>query len=198
MYQILSKNISNKFTIKKSKFFSFGYYVTSKEQVKQLIDNTWNEYPDASHVCYGYILDDNTFYYSDDGEPSGCAGLPIYNAIKSSNLNYCLVIVVRYFGGIKFGPGPLRQTFRDITLDTLKQAEIDYAARKNIIEVEVSLSESKKYINSFSTLIIDKKFTPENVILTLAGSKEELVSRLLPSKLKVLSIKENQIVRIKK
>jgi len=192
----MNKNLESSFTIKKSKFFVFAYYVTNKEEIKSLIDDLWKKYPDASHICYGYILDDKTYYYSDDGEPNGCAGQPIYNAIKTSGINYCLVCVVRYFGGIKFGPGPLRQTFRDVTLDTLKLAQLTNIAIKDIIEVEIPLSLSKKYINSFSILIIDKKYNQDNVILTLAGSKEELVSRLYNSGLKILSIKEKQIVKI--
>jgi len=195
MLKTIAKNIKKQFAIKKSKFLVFAYYVTNKEEIKSFINDLWKEYPDASHICYGYILDDNTYYFSDDGEPSGCAGQPIYNAIKNSGLNYCLVCVVRYFGGIKFGPGPLRQTFRDVSLDTLKEANLIDISIKDIIEVEIPLSESKKWINSLSILIIDKRFDSESVVLTLAGSKEELVSRLYNSGLKILSIKEKQIIK---
>lgn len=198
MAKVISKNVEKSFNIKKSKFLVFAYYVTNKDEIKLLINSLWKQYPDASHICYGYILDDNTYYFSDDGEPSGCAGQPIYNAIKTSGINYCLVCAVRYFGGIKFGPGPLRQTFRDITIDTLKEAKLIDISIKDIIEVEIPLSESKKWINTLSILIIDKRYDSNNVVLTLAGSKEELVYRLYNSGLKVLSIKEKQIVKNEK
>jgi len=197
MFKVLDKNITNSFTIKKSKFLTFGYYVTNKEEIKDIIDGLKKQYPDASHICYGYILDNNTYYFTDGGEPSGTAGQPIYNAIKNSDINYCLFVVIRYFGGIKFGPGPLKKTFRDVTLDTLNKAKLVEASLKDVIEVEASLSNSKQTIKNLSIYIIHKKYTSENVKLTLAGSKEELVELIMNLKLTVKSIKEKQIVKNK-
>lgn len=194
MFKILKNNTSSSFTIKKSKFLTFGFFIKDKDEVKNILNDMKKQYPDASHICYAYVLDDNTYYYTDNGEPSGTAGISIYNAIKSFNLNYCLFIVVRYFGGIKFGPGPLKKTFKEVTIDTLNVANMKDAHLGDIIEIEVPLSISKKIISNLMINIVDKRYTSESVVLTLAGSKEELVYKLEKLDVKILNIKEKQVI----
>ena len=96
--------------IKYSKFISFIFRVYSKNEVNDYIDKIKKEYPNATHYCYGYVID-NDIKSSDDGEPSRTAGAPILNQITGNNLNYTLIIVVRYFGGIKLGVGPLTRAY---------------------------------------------------------------------------------------
>ena len=79
--------------IKYSKFISFIFRVYSKDEVNDYIDKIKKEYPNATHYCYGYVID-NDIKSSDDGEPSRTAGVPILNQITGNNLNYTLIIVV--------------------------------------------------------------------------------------------------------
>lgn len=192
--KILSKEINSSFTIKKSKFLCFAFIVNSKEEVKIKIDYLKKEYPDASHICYAYILDDKTYYFTDGGEPSGTAGKPIYGALLSSKLNYTLLVVVRCFGGIKFGPGPLRSTFKDVATQTLKLAEFKTCRVCDLIQIKVEYSQVKKIDSIFKQEIYNKKFEKEFVLITLAGDKNKISSKLKLLNLKPISIKENQVV----
>lgn len=101
--------------IKKSQFFGFGYPFTTREQLTLYIKQLREQYPDARHICYGYIIGDphNTTSagFDDDGEPSGTAGKPILNVLQHKAIGNCLIAVVRYFGGIKLGAGGLTQAY---------------------------------------------------------------------------------------
>lgn len=190
--KIINKNIESSFTIKKSKFYCFVCFVQNKEEIKEILNNIKKKYPDASHVCYGYILDDKSFHYSDGGEPNGTAGQPIYNAILSANLNYCLVVVVRYFGGIKFGPGPLRQTFKDISLKTLKQTEIVDACFGDVVTIEVTYDKLKDFTNQFKKLINRVEYRSDYALVDLIGNKDEIVQL---TKTNPHGLKLNQVIK---
>src|SRR5574344_1342974 len=84
-------------TIKKSKFFSFSL---SGKNYKDILENLRKKYYDATHICYAY-RDGNIEKFSDDGEPQGTAGKPILECIKKANIDNMMVVVVRYFGGVK-------------------------------------------------------------------------------------------------
>lgn len=192
--QVLSSPIKANFTIQKSKFLCFGYFVKSKEEIKSIIDQMKIEFSDASHICYGYILDDKTYYYTDGGEPSGSAGKPIYGAILSSKLNYTLFVVVRYFGGIKFGPGPLRSTFKNISLQTLQKAKIKSAQITDLITIHVQYSNIKNIISAFNKSIYKKNYEKEFVIIQLFGNCDVILSDLNKLNIRPISIAKNQII----
>lgn len=101
--------------IKKSEFLGFAYPITSREQIMFHVEQLREQYPDARHVCYGYIIGDphNTTSagFDDDGEPSGTAGKPILNVLQHKAIGNCLIAVVRYFGGIKLGAGGLTRAY---------------------------------------------------------------------------------------
>ena len=119
MYTI-SNNSIKEISIKNSKFITLLYKVYSEEEIKNLLTNIKDLYPNATHYCYGYILD-NKKKSSDDGEPSGTAGTPILNVLESNNLNYILAIVVRYFGGTLLGTSGLIRAYSRSVKDTLKE-----------------------------------------------------------------------------
>ena len=94
-----------------SRFIALAYPVESEQEVKEHVSALKKEYHDARHHCYAYRLGHRgeTFRCSDDGEPSGSAGRPILGQIDAASLSDVLVVVVRYFGGIKLGiPGLIR------------------------------------------------------------------------------------------
>lgn len=111
---------------KMSKFLSFAIPVETADEAKEIIKSYQKEYFDARHVCWAYMIGAaRTEYMSNDnGEPSGTAGKPILGQINSFNLTNILIIVVRYFGGIKLGTSGLIVAYREAALDAINNAEI--------------------------------------------------------------------------
>lgn len=96
--------------IKKSRFIAYYYEVDTVDEVKTILEQLKKEHKKARHLPYAYKID-NIAKKSDDKEPSNTAGSPIYNIIERKELNHCLIIVVRYFGGIKLGAGGLTRAY---------------------------------------------------------------------------------------
>lgn len=105
-----------------SKFLSFAEHIADEEEAKVRIAWYKKKYHDARHVCYAYRLGDNLWRTKDDGEPHGTAGTPILRAIDAKQLDYVLVVVVRYFGGTLLGTGGLINAYREATKDALDKA----------------------------------------------------------------------------
>lgn len=107
-----------------SRFMAFAYPVETESEVKPIVDALKKEYHDARHHCFAYRigLDGSTFRASDDGEPSGSAGRQILGQIDSMGLSDVLVVVVRYFGGIKLGIPGLIRAYKTSTMDALSSA----------------------------------------------------------------------------
>lgn len=121
------KNISKSiYTEKRSKFLAFAIPVESVEEVKAIVSEYQKVYYDARHVCYAYMLGAERldFRANDNGEPSGTAGKPIFGQINSNELTNILVIVVRYFGGIKLGTSGLIVAYRQAAADAIAEAEV--------------------------------------------------------------------------
>ena len=95
---------------KKSRFLGYAVPVNSEEEARHFVAKVGVEHKKARHITYAYVLA-NTAKISDDGEPRGTAGLPIYNAIIRRNLQNVAVAVVRYFGGVKLGKGGLIRAY---------------------------------------------------------------------------------------
>ena len=109
-----------------SRFIAFAFPVETPDQVKDIVDSLKKEYHDARHHCYAYRLGylGDTFRANDDGEPSGSAGRPILGQIDSLGLSDILVVVVRYFGGIKLGIPGLIRAYKTSTADALAAATV--------------------------------------------------------------------------
>ena len=123
----IKNNDKYELIIKNSKFISLIFRVYNKDEVNDILDSIKKEYPNATHYCYGYVIDSDV-RANDDNEPSGTAGYPILNQITSNNLNYTLIVVIRYFGGIKLGTGPLTRTYAKVAKEVIRD--------NNIIELE--------------------------------------------------------------
>ena len=109
-----------------SRFIAKAYPVETEEEVRAIVSALKKEYHDARHHCYAYRLGylGDRFRANDDGEPSGSAGRPILGQIDSAGLSDILVVVVRYFGGIKLGIPGLIRAYKTSTADALASAEI--------------------------------------------------------------------------
>jgi uncharacterized YigZ family protein len=123
---------------KGSKFLAFAFPVTSETEIKNHVDSIKKGYYDARHHCYAYILgpDKATYRANDDGEPSGTAGRPIHGQLLSKDITNTLVIVVRYFGGIKLGVSGLINAYKTATKDALDNAEVVEKTVNEIYRVE--------------------------------------------------------------
>ena len=111
---------------KGSKFISFAFPVKDTDEIKDIIKDIKKEFFDARHHCYAYILgqDKSIFRMNDDGEPSSTGGKPIYGQLLSKDLTNVLVVVVRYFGGVKLGVSGLVQAYKQAAFDALENAVI--------------------------------------------------------------------------
>ena len=109
-----------------SRFIALAYPVETEEEVKTIVAGLRKQYHDARHHCYAYRLGykGDVFRSSDDGEPSGSAGRPILGQIDSAGLSDTLVVVVRYFGGIKLGIPGLIRAYKTSTADALAHAQV--------------------------------------------------------------------------
>lgn len=119
----IKKNDKYEETIKYSKFISLIFKVYTKEEADGYLNEVRMIYPNATHYCYGYRIDE-IVKSSDDGEPSRTAGIPILNQITSKDLNYVLIIVVRYFGGVKLGVGPLTRAYAKLAKEVIRKENI--------------------------------------------------------------------------
>lgn len=167
--------VTNEIVITKSKFITFLMPVNSLEETKQIIKEYKEKYKDATHVCYSYILDENTFKYYDDGEPSSTAGAPIYQVLKSNDLVYTLCIVVRYFGGIKLGVGGLIKAYTNSVLECLNKATQKPYEKlfKYGLICSYSIYEKLEYILRQNNIqIIDKSFDEKIEIIILSNKKD--------------------------
>ncbi len=114
------------FKEKMSKFLAFAHPVGTIEEAKDIISRYSKKYFDARHVCWAYMLGSarERFLSSDNGEPSGTAGKPILGQINSFGLTDIVIVVVRYFGGIKLGTSGLIAAYREAARMALSEAEI--------------------------------------------------------------------------
>ena len=112
--------ITNEFEIKKSRFITYLYKLDNEEAIDEIIDNIKKEHKKARHVVYVYKIN-NTGKINDDGEPKGTAGMPIFNVLEKNNLNNVLIVVVRYFGGIKLGAGGLFRAYSNSASEIIKK-----------------------------------------------------------------------------
>ena len=114
------------FKEKNSKFFGYAFAVTAEEEVKEILEKLRKDHFSARHWCYAYQIGIEKIQYraNDDGEPNNSAGMPIYGQIQSFEVTNVLVVVVRYFGGVKLGVGGLITAYKTTAQMALENAEI--------------------------------------------------------------------------
>lgn len=139
-YRTISAASEAIYTEKRSKFIAFAIPVCNVEEVKEHIDYYQKKYYDARHVCYAYMLgaERKDFRANDNGEPSGTAGKPILGQINSNELTDVLVVVVRYFGGIKLGTSGLIVAYKAAAAEAIALAPV---VEKTVDEVVAFLFE---------------------------------------------------------
>ena len=111
---------------KNSKFFGYAFPVTTEEEIKEILERLRKEHYSARHWCYAYQIGTEKIQYraNDDGEPNNSAGMPIYGQIQSFEVTNVLIVVVRYFGGVKLGVGGLISAYKIAAQMALENSEI--------------------------------------------------------------------------
>lgn len=165
MYTI-SNNSKYELIIKNSKFITLLYKINNEDIVKKILNNVKEIYPDATHYCYAYIID-NQKKSSDDGEPSKTAGLPILKVLENNQLNHILAIVVRYFGGIKLGANGLIRAYSKCTSNALKENAIKELIQGYNINITFHYQDIKKVDYLLKDIKINSKTFDNSIIYNL-------------------------------
>ncbi|XOV93302.1 MAG: IMPACT family protein [Bacteroidota bacterium] len=163
-YKTIFKQSEGLYKEKGSKFLSFAFPVSDLESIQSILDDIRKQYHDARHHCYAYVigLNDQTFKANDDGEPNHSAGDPILGQIRAFGLTNVLVVVVRYFGGIKLGVGGLVTAYKTAASDALNHSKLIeiYAAKSFSVSFPYELTgEMESLFNDFSLDFKEKSFT---------------------------------------
>lgn len=139
---------------KNSKFFGYAFPISSEEQAKDFLDDLRKQHHSARHWCYAFQLGTEKIHFraNDDGEPSNSAGMPIYGQIQSFEITNVLVVVVRYFGGVKLGVGGLISAYRTAAQMALEASEIV----EKTIDIHYLVSFDYKNMNKVMRVIKEK------------------------------------------
>lgn len=148
---------------KGSKFLAFAYPVQEEQEIKEILEGLKKQYHDARHHCYAYILgkDGQDFRANDDGEPGHSAGTPILGQIRSNNLTNVLVVVVRYFGGIKLGVGGLITAYKTAAAEAIAANEIVTAIvteRLSLTFDYIDMNDVMRLIKTLDLRIVRQQF----------------------------------------
>ena len=135
MYKILER-YQNEIVINKSRFISIMMPISNDSEVKDILKNLTKEFPKATHYCYAYRVSGKE-KYSDDGEPSGTAGRPMLEFLSNNLLDNILVVVIRYFGGIKLGAGGLLRAYVDSCRSVYSVCKFYKVERHSLFEIIV-------------------------------------------------------------
>ena len=186
VYKTIAAISEGYFTEQRSKFIAYALPVKTPEEVKEKIDAFRKQYYDARHVCWAYMLGAERLQYraNDDGEPSSTAGKPILGVINSHELTDVLIVVVRYFGGVKLGTSGLIAAYRAAASDAIAHAKIIEKTVDETFTFEFAypfLNEVMKIVKEINPQILAQKLDM-NCEMTLqirSSEMEKLKSRLL-------------------
>lgn len=169
---------------KGSRFLSFAYNVSSADEAKAIIAECDNEYHDARHCCYAWkLIGESDYKVSDDGEPSGTAGRPILGQILSAGLSNVLIVVIRYFGGIKLGTGGLIVAYKTASADALANATTEVRTLRSQFNVTfpyLAMNDVMRTVKDCQPTIVSQQFDNDcaMVVDIRRGDAKTLLARL--------------------
>ena len=191
MYSI-KNNIENATIIKKSKFITKLYKIDNIDEIKDILDKLNKKYNDSTHICYAYIIDGKE-KCSDNGEPSGTAGMPILNVLKKNNLDHILAVVIRYFGGIKLGAGGLTRAYSNSVIEAISKDNIIELVKGYYVEIEFDFSQKKTVDYILKDKNIKEIIFDTNIIYRLCISNKDLMNELEKNVISVKILEEKYI-----
>ena len=185
-YKTIARTSEGLYKEKMSKFISFAVPVSTLDEVKENLEIYQKKYYDARHICWAYMLGHQRvdFRSNDNGEPSGTAGKPILGQINSFGLTNILIVVIRYFGGIKLGTSGLIVAYRTAAAEAISAAEIE----ERTVDEDITVVFEYPYLNGIMRIvkednpaIISQKFEMdcEMTLRIRKGEAERLKNRLL-------------------
>ena len=184
-YRTVAQEATGIYKEKGSRFLAFAYNVTTADEAKANIRDKQKEFHDARHHCYAWRLGsgEGETKVGDDGEPSGTAGRPILGQILSAELTNVVVVVVRYFGGIKLGTGGLIVAYKAATADCLQNAKIvtrTFDAALAISFPYLAMNGVMKTLKDSSAKIISQKFDTDcEIDITIRmAERDSLIAKL--------------------
>lgn len=165
-YAIPASKVECEYEVKKSRFIALLHPVSTRQDAMHFLAEARLRFPDARHHCWAYQLghpnNPSSAAMSDDGEPSGTAGKPILNVIQHKDLSDLMVIIVRYFGGIKLGAGGLVRAYSSATQQAFEQVVIEHYVAKEQLKLSCEFDEEQKIRHHAKLLggdIIDIAYT---------------------------------------
>lgn len=191
-YQIPSEDKVAEIVIQKSRFIAQAFSIESRDEVNGVLDQVRAKYPKSRHNCYAFIAgapnDSQAYGFSDDGEPNGTAGKPMLNVLMHSGIGQILVVVTRYFGGIKLGTGGLVRAYTNATNEVLGELETILKEEKTHADLQVSYSMEPLIRSHLENLAIDfSAGYSENVAFKLNVTAEQ--KRRLTENIKEYNLK---------
>ncbi len=152
-FRTIAETAEGTYSEKRSKFLAFAIPVESVEEVKVKVAEYQKRFYDARHACYAYMIgpERDDFRANDNGEPSGTAGKPILGQINSYGLTNILIVVVRYFGGIKLGTSGLIAAYRQAAIEVLENATVI----EKTVDVDVSFRFEFPFMNAVMKVVKD-------------------------------------------
>ena len=184
----IQKEITSEIIINKSRFITILTNINDIDKVKEKLEEIKKKYKDATHYCYAYIIN-NHEKCSDNGEPSGTAGMPILNVLKQNDLTNILCVVIRYFGGIKLGAGGLIRAYSTSASEALNKAIITNLVNGYNITIEFSYDNLKQIDYLLKNIDIKKDYQTNitynfNITETKFNQIENELTKLSKIKLK--------------
>jgi len=182
----IKDEVINEIIINKSRFIAILVSVNSKDEVNVILNKYKELYRDATHYCYGYVIGGYS-KCSDDGEPSGTAGLPILNVLKSNDLTNVLCLVIRYFGGVKLGAGGLVRAYSKSASEAINIADIKDLIDGYYIEIEFDYDSIKQIDYILRDIRVTKRFDG-NIVYSFKISDHDFleIENTLNNKTKIL------------
>ena len=183
-YKTVEKEASDFFIEKKSEFIGYAKPVKTQEDALEFISKIKSKHWDATHNVYAYVLRENNIQrYSDDGEPSGTAGVPVLDVMLKESLVDVCVVATRYFGGTLLGAGGLVRAYSHTSKIALEAAEIITMAQCSVMSAEVDYSFYDRLnilLSDFSAVILNTSFSDK---VCVEFSVKENIVDLLNAKL---------------
>ena len=180
-YKEVKSHTTGIYKEKGSKFIAYSYPVYSEQEVKQKLEKVKKIEHAARHHCYAYVLhtDKSAWRINDDGEPSSTAGKPILRQIQSNNLTNILIIVVRYFGGVKLGIPGLIRSYKTAASDAITNAEILTKTIKEYYKVSFKYSQMNdvmRRVKEFDLEVVNTDFKTDcKLIFAVQESRTDSV-----------------------
>lgn len=174
----IKEEVSNTLVIEKSRFIAYLRPCFSEDEYKTFLKEIKKKHYDASHVCSGFI-NDSVKKSSDDGEPSGTAGIPILSVLEKNNLNHTAALVVRYFGGVKLGAGGLIRAYGSAVTNALNNAKLveDVEYPKYELILTYDLANKVNHLIDKEGINVNKEYG-ENVRFTYLSNNEKLNDKI--------------------